>query len=133
MDDWTVEDVLLGAVIVVIGVVGLVTIILLLEAIPSIEGTTYGQRLDRNFKSLVDDAIPRISGWLPMALGLAILGGVIYGGMSLWSERNAVWTCELDDGSIVVTQREPRREWVEGVDGTLYPRDRVETCVKNEE
>ncbi len=133
MDDWTVEDVLLGAVIVVIGVVGLVTIILLLEAIPSIEGTTYGQRLDRNFKSLVDDAIRRISGWLPIALGLAILGGVIYGGMSLWSERNAVWTCELDDGSIVVSERELRREWVEGVDGTLYPRDRVETCVKNEE
>ena len=36
----------------------------------------------------------------------------------------------LDDGSIVVSDRELRREWVEGVDGTLYPRDRVETCVK---
>ncbi len=83
---------------------------------------------------IVDDAIRRISEWLPAALGLAlglvILGGVIYGGVLLWSERNAVWICELDDGSIVVSERELRREWVEGVDGTLYPRDRVETCVK---
>ena len=37
------------------------------------------------------DTIRRISGWLPAALGLglAILGGVIYGGMLLWPERNA--------------------------------------------
>ena len=62
-------------------------------------------------------------------LGLAVVAAVAYGGYRVWSAWNTdEWICQLDNGTVVVTEGEPSGQWVESTDGQRYPMVRVVSC-----
>ncbi len=62
-------------------------------------------------------------------LGLAVVAAVAYGGYRVWSAWSTdEWICQLDNGTVVVTEGEPSGQWVASTDGQRYPMVRVVSC-----